>query len=499
MAPKPKSFLRRLGYIELYQSGMHNVNHYCSTITTCRYTLPPSLVGYDKHSEVVKAFDAAVAQTVIQFPMLQVGLVGEGTRKPAWVSLPSVDLAAHMIWDVRADSANYDEEFEANLGYQLDAKFERLETQPGWRLLLMRTQTGDFVDAMFVWNHTNTDGVGSKIFHETLLKHLSEPSTTTPLIGTTRVMTTAVSRETFPQPQEKLAKHRVTVGFAFSEIWHNFGPSAFLSSTAKARWAPIRATPYITRSKCINIGPVTLKRLLNLCREHETTLTGLLHGIVLACLSVDLSEGKADAFNVITAMDQRRFIREEDRPSKFAELNPENSIQNCVASIYHTFNRDIVSDIRAQARINNWAPQPIHSLEPAIWKAAKIIRSDIQERLDLGLTNSVVGLMKLVTDWQEYHRNTLKKPRELSWIVTNIGVMDNKPKGAAGGEDGWSLEKARFSLCADVAGPAMQIGTASVKGGGLTIDLTWQDLDELNDVGTRLAQDVESWLMYLGA
>ncbi|KAH6963316.1 hypothetical protein DER45DRAFT_517705 [Fusarium avenaceum] len=496
MAPKPKSFLRRLGYIELYQSGMHDVNHYCSTITTCRYTLPPSLVGCDKHAEVAKAFDRAVAQTVIQFPMLQVGLVGEGTRKPAWVSLASVDLAAHIIWDVRADSTNYDEVFEANLGYQLDAKFERLETQPGWRLLLMRPQTGDFVDAMFVWNHTNTDGVGSKIFHQTLLKHLSEPSTTTPLIGTSRVITTAVSKERFPQPQEKLAKHRVTVGFAFSEIWHNFGPSAFLSSTAKARWAPIRATPYITRSKCINIGPVILKRLLSLCREHETTLTGLLHGVVLACLSVDISEGAADAFNVITAMDQRRFILEEDRPSKFAELNPENSIQNCVASIYHTFGREIVSDIRAQARINNWAPQPIHSLEPEIWKAAKTIRNDVQERLDLGLTNSVVGLMKLVTDWQEYHRDTLKKPRELSWIVTNIGVMDSQPKN---GGSSWSLQKARFSLCADVAGPAMQIGVASVKGGGLDIDLTWQDLDELNDVGIRLAQDMESWLLHLGA
>ncbi|KAM0185773.1 hypothetical protein ACHAPI_012012 [Fusarium lateritium] len=499
MTPKPKSFLRRLGYIEMYQSGMHNVTHYCSTITTCRYTLPPSLVGFDKHKEVVKTFDAAVAQTVIQFPMLQVGLVGEGTRKPAWVSLPSVDLAAHIIWDVRADSANYDEEFEANLGYQLDAKFERLETQPGWRLLLMRTQTGDFVDAMFVWNHANTDGMGSKIFHQTLLKNLSEPSTTTPLKESSRVMTTAVSKERFPQPQEKLAKHRVTVGFTFSEIWHNFGPSAFLSSTAKAIWAPIRSTPFITRGKCINIDPVTLKQLLKVCREHETTLTGLLHGIMLACLSVNLSEGKAHAFNLATAMDQRKFMRKQDRPSKFAELNPEDSVQNCVASIYHTFNREIVSDIRAQARMNNWASHPIHSLEPMIWKAAKIIRGDIQDRLDLGLTNSVVGLMKLVIDWQEYHRSTLKKPRELSWIVTNIGVMDSKPKSVADKDHGWSLAKARFTLCADVAGPAMQISTVSVKGGSLAIDLTWQDLDELNEVGTRLAQDLESWLTCLAA
>ncbi|KAM0341684.1 hypothetical protein ACHAPU_009932 [Fusarium lateritium] len=494
MAPKPKSFLRRLGNVELYQSGLHNVNHYCSTIITCRYTLPPSLADFDKHKEVVKAFDAAIAQTVIQFPLLQVGLVGESTKKPAFVSLPTVDLSNHIIWDVRADVTNYDQNFQANLVYQLNARFEHLETQPGWRLLLMRAQTDNFVDAMYVWSHANHDGMGGKTFQQTLFNNLCEPCIPSPLPPGSRVLKTAISRESFPQPQDKLAKHRVTAGFAFSEVWHAFGPASFLSSTAKARWAPVRPVEHTTRSKSIDVEAATLKRILGLCREHETTLTGLMHGITLACLSVDLSEGKADAFNVSTAMDQRRFMRKEDRPSKYADLQLDNSVQNCVSSIYHNFNRQAVSDIRALARINNWAPQPIHDLEPSIWKAAKMIRGDIQERLDLGVTDSVIGLMKLVTDWQDYHKSAEKKPRELSWIVTNVGVMDGKNEV----EDGWSMAKSRFTLSADVAGPAMQISSVSVKGGGLTIDISWQDMEELNEVGERLAKDVESWLMHLG-
>ncbi|KAF5001106.1 hypothetical protein FGRMN_1300 [Fusarium graminum] len=494
MAPKPKSFIRRLGSIELYQSGLHNINHYCSTIVTCRYTLPPSLVDFDKHKEVVKAFDAAVAQTVIQFPLLQVGLVGESTKKPAFVSLPTVDLSNHIIWDVRADTTNYDQDFQANLVYQLNARFEHLETQPGWRLLLMRTQTGDFVDAMYVWNHANHDGMGAKIFQQTLFKNLCEPCIPSPLLYGSRVLMTAISKETFPQPQEKLAKHRITAGFAASEIWHSFGPAVLLSSSAKARWAPVRFGEFTTRAKSININASTLKRVLGLCREHETTLTGLLHGIILACLSVDLSEGKADAFNAATAMDQRRFMRKEDRPSKYTNLDPENSVQNCVSSIYHTFNRQVVSDIRALARVNNWAPQPIYDLEPSIWKAAKTVRGDIEERLDLGVTDSIVGLMKLVADWQDYHKSMEKKPREVSWNVTNLGVMDGKNEAG----NGWSMAKTRFTLCADVAGPAMEISTISVKGGSLTIDISWQDMEELDEVGERLTKDMESWLMYLG-
>ncbi|KAJ4129255.1 Alcohol acetyltransferase [Fusarium equiseti] len=488
MSPKPKPYLRRLGYIEMYQSGMHNLNYYCSTITTCRYTVPPSLT----HKQLTRKFDEAVARTVVQFPLLQVGLVGEGTKKPVWVALDTIDLADHITWDIRPDSTDYDEFFEANLKYQLDTKFDHLETKPGWRLLLMRPLTGNFVDVMFVWNHSNIDGMGSKIFHRTLLSNLSQSEGTSPLIPGSRTMNTDVSKETFPQPQEKLAKHKVTMGFAVSEIWHNFGPSAFLSSTAKARWAPISPTPYITRNKCIEVDKLTLKNLLGLCRQHDTTLTGLLHGIVLACLSVHLSEGKANAFNVATSMDQRRFMTEENRRSKSASLDPSTSVQNCVSSIYHTFGREIVSDMRAVARINNWPQQPILDLEPYIWRAAQTIRDDIEDRVSLGLTNTVVGLMKLVTDWQEYHRTAIKKPRELSWDVTNLGVID-------GGENGWGVEKARFSLCADVAGPAMMINVVSVKGGGLTVEISWQGLEELDDVGERLGEDVKAWLMRLGA
>ncbi|RGP80295.1 hypothetical protein FLONG3_1596 [Fusarium longipes] len=497
MSPKPSSYIRRLGCIELYQSGMHYLDHYCSTIVTYRYTTPPSLANIDNQKQLAARFDKAVAQTVAQFPLLQVGLVGEGSKKPVWVTLDSIDLADHIIWYIRADSAGYEQEFEANLSYQLDAKFEHLETRPGWRLLLMRTETDNFVDVMFVWNHTNIDGMGAKTFHRTLLNNLAQPSLTSPLITDSRVMTTSVSRDLFPQPQEKLAKHKVTMGFAASEIWHSFGPSAFASSTAKARWAPIQPAPYITRNKCIDIDAATLKHLLGLCRQHETTLTGLLHGIMLACLSVHLSEGKANAFNVATSMDQRRFMTKDVRRAKYAHLEPAISVQNCVSSVYHTFGREIVSDIRAQARIDNWPAQPIPDLEPHIWRAAKMIRDDIQERVDLGLRNTVIGLMKLVTDWQDYHKSAIKKPRELSWEVTNIGVVDNKPDNGA--EQGWGIAKARFSLCADVAGPAMQVNVASVKGGNLTVEISWQDLEELNSVGERLGDEVKSWLTHLGA
>ncbi|CCT65257.1 uncharacterized protein FFB20_11387 [Fusarium fujikuroi] len=493
-SPKPKSFIRRLGQIELCESALHNLDYYCSTALTCRYTLPPSLRGFDNQDRVFRRFDQAIAQTVLRFPLLQVGLVGESTKKPAWVSLPSLDLADHVSWDVRPESKEYERAFEANLGYQLDSKFESIETRPGWRICLMRTKTDNFVDVMYVWNHANHDGMGAKIFQKTLLQSLNYPTSSSLLRSGSRAITTSICKDSFPQPQEKLAKHNLSLGYACSEIWHGLCPSCFHSAESKARWAPIQADPYITRFKAVDIDAITLKKLLGQCRENDTTLTGLIHGIVLACLSVDINEGNTDAFQVATAIDHRKFLRKELRPSKYASIDLDNSIQNCTASLSHLFDHEIVSDMRAQARINNWPAQPIGDLEPTIWKAAQQIRRDIEKRLDAGVNDNVVGLMKVVSDWHDYLESLGKRPRDLSWEVTNLGVIDGKTE-----DDGFAMGRARFSLSGNVVGPAIQISMVSVKDGDLSVELSWQGLPEIHEVAQRLVQDMRAWLLYLGA
>ncbi|KAF5974913.1 hypothetical protein FCOIX_7952 [Fusarium coicis] len=493
-SPNPKSLIRRLGQIEMCESALHNLDYYCSTALTCRYTLPLSLHGFINHDRVLRRFDQAIAQTVLQFPLLQVGLVGEGTKKPAWVSLPSLDLADHVSWDVRPNSKDYESAFEANLEYQLDAKFESVETRPGWRICLMRTRTDNFVDVMYIWSHANHDGMGAKIFHQTLLQSLNYPVSSSLLRRGSRVMTTSICKDNFPQPQEKLAKHNLSLGYACSEIWHGLCPSCFQSEESKALWAPIQADPYITRFKAIDIDALTLKKLLSQCRENYTTLTGLIHGIVLACLSVDINKGNTDAFQVATAMDHRNFLRKELRPSKYASLDLDNSIQNCTASLTHLFDHQIVSDMRAQARINNWPAQPIEDLEPTIWKAAQQIRTDIEKRLDTGVNDNIVGLMKVVSDWHDYLKSLERRPRDLSWEVTNLGVIDGKAE-----DDGFVVGRARFSLSGNVVGPAIQINMVSVRDGDLSIEVSWQDLPEIHEVAQRLVENMRAWLLYLGA
>ncbi|RSM19170.1 hypothetical protein CDV31_002091 [Fusarium ambrosium] len=492
--PLAKTRLRRLGCLELYQSALHNVRHYCGTTVTCRYLLPPSLQSFDMQKEVVRIFKNAIAQTILQFPMLQVGLVGESTRKPFWVSLPTIDLADHIQWHILADSTGYDEQYNADLLYQLDAKFEHLETRPGWRLLLMRTEADGFVDVMFVWNHANCDGMSGKTFHLSLLQSLHQPTNWGSFLPGSRVISTALTAQDLPVPQEKLAKHPITLGFAFSQVWHTFGPSLLSSKSAKATWAPLQLGPYATQATSFNIQNAALGRILAACRQHDTTLTGLLHGIILACLACDVPQDKARTFTASTAIDQRRFMY----PRKGDEADARRSVQNCVSTIHHTFGYDLVADIRAKARTNNWEAQPVRDLEKDIWSASRIARGDIEERLNAGLKNNIVGLMKLVHDWQEYHGDQAKRDRELSWIVTNLGVIDGESGEGTEGNERWSINQAKFALSAHVAGPFVQVSALSVKGHDLSVTLSWQESVESNEICARMAQGVEAWLGFLG-
>lgn len=488
---------------EMYQSGMHNLRHYCGTIVTCRYVLPSSLTGLEMHKQVVRTFDRAVAQTVVQFPMLQVGLVGESSKKPAWVALPSLDLAYHIEWQVLADSDNYQEKFQASLQYQLDTEFDHLETRPGWRLFMTRMETGGFVEVMFAWNHANCDGMSGKIFHQTLLKSLNYPDNSISSLPNSTAISTVVSPGSFPPAQEKLAKYPVTLRYALSEVWHTFGPSSFSSKAmAMATWAPVHLHPFETNTRSISIDHYTLARILGGCRKHETTLTGLLHAIVLVSLAAYLPKETASAFSSATAMDQRRFMTKEMKDPKYAWLDPHKSIQNCVSSIYHTFDSHMVDDIRALSRVYNWGLQPVRVLEGCIWSTAKTVREDIEKRLDLGLTNSVIGLMKLVRDWQEYHRDNEKKSRALSWLITNIGVIESEPESEATPAekgDSWVIDDAKFTLSSDVSGPFLLISSVSVKGGNLAIHVSWQEHADSNHIGAQLAKDLEAWFRVLGA
>jgi hypothetical protein len=110
-------------------------------------------------------------------------------------------------------------------------------------------------------------------------------------------------------------------------------------------------------------------------------------------------------------------------------------------------------------------------LKKVIWQAARVVKGDINKRMKGGVKNEQIGLMKFVADWRTELEDKATKPRQLSWTVTNIGMMDNgKPEPG-----GWALRRAQLGVSAEVPGPTMFIAPMSVAGEQMSVSCTWQD------------------------
>lgn len=210
------------------------------------------------------------------------------------------------------------------------------------------------------------------------------------------------------------------------------------------------------------------------------------------------------------------------------EFEVDQTIGNFVSRQIHKFDESLVKKIRNLAAKSRESTTPSEgncepnlqelagtkALRDVLWAVAARVRGEIQQRLDLGLKNDIVGLMGLVRDWRSQLKQEIKKPRAVAWNVTNLGVMDGKLGGAEivqaqdssndnmpnGVSDpkGWSVSRAVFSLSADVTEAFIHISPMAVKGGDLTIEVSWQRGLIDDSICERLAAGVGEWLRFIG-
>ncbi|KAJ3455917.1 hypothetical protein MRS44_017399 [Fusarium solani] len=487
--------IRPLGDNEGYQSALHQLRMYCSNIVTCRYVIPDTVSSLSSELEVL--FEGAIAKAVLSHPALQVGLVGEASKKPVWVELHTINLRRHVEWHDADLSGDYGALYGKVLQAQLDTRFPNLDTQPGWRVAILKHRSERCMDVMFTWNHANADGMSGRIFHEDLLHNLNSTHShdQSPAVEDYQFETTATA-ETFPPPQEEVAKFPITLKYTAVMMWKEFMPLKAHQARAHATWAPIRTLPYRTHLHTISIGNDILQLVLSACRKHGTTLTGLVHALTVVSLAHRLPEKDAAAFTGLTPISTRPFL--PCSPEGYPWLVPNRTVANYVSQTSHEFNASLVASVRRAAR--SW-PDWGSDLMDLIWSTAAQVRREIKQELDSGMEDIIVGLMRLVRDWRAHQKQQVKKPRTAGWLVTNLGVIDggHELTDAAGHEMDWRIDRAEFQLSAEVPGAFFHICPVAVKGRELTIDISWQDGIVDASLGERLASDIQSIVTHVAS
>ncbi|KAI0006304.1 alcohol acetyltransferase [Xylariaceae sp. FL0662B] len=487
--------IRRLGFIEAYHMAMETLDQYRGTTVTCRYAIPSRLASEDTLTELMGIFEDAVAQVVQRHPLLHVGIMDADSKRPVWAKLDNIDLRQHIEWRFLDTGENMASLLHETTETELDSRYPDLENRPGWKIVVLHQRGTDFLEVVLNFNHVNADGIGAKVFHEDILQCLnSGPTDEIKRHFRNHILQVSKHSLEFPEPIEKLCKLRVDAPFFIKTLWKELGPS-FGKGQTQADWAPIRGSPYSTRLRSFSIEASPLAELLISCRNHSTSITALLHSLMLASLASHIKD--APGFASGTPLDQRRFLPTDQG------FRPERTIANYVTVMNHDFPADPVAQIRSKILPRAAEEDLSADVEELVWSVAAKVRTDIQNKLALGTKNDPLGFAKLVGDWQAHLKHLAQKPRPHSWVVTNLGVIDggSQPSDASTNElrDSWSICAAQFAIPTEVPSGALVISPVTVAGGPLCITCSWQD----NVVDASLAEsvmaDLRRWLIQLAS
>ncbi|OTA83896.1 hypothetical protein M434DRAFT_378086 [Hypoxylon sp. CO27-5] len=491
---KPK-LLRQLSNNEMYQLAMYTLDQYHGTSVSCRYEIPPHLVGVNARPQLVNIVESAISSTVLEHPILQVGIADADSKKPSWIQLDCLNLNYHVTWRILDRSSDFEDSLAETTASQLDATYLEIDKRPGWRIVVLYQDQTNFLEILFTWSHPHADGISGKIFHDSLYQNFNTDTKQQNLEGhTLKLPESALS---LPPPIEKVIKLPVDLSYALKTLWQEFRPPFFWRDPSLAHWAPIRISPYKTQYRVFTVENHVLSKLLTACRKRKATITSLFHGLALVSLASNLEEKTAPAFQSFTAVNLRRFM--PSNPPHYLGLLPDRTMGNYVTLQNHKFSPVTVAQIRSGLAGTDMSKKlPVEVLDH-MWSTATAIRAEIVQKLKIGVKNDHVGLMKFVGDWRVQMTDTAQRPRQCSWFVTNLGVLDAIPNSASDQSVTWSIRRAQFAVSAETTQAALMISIMTVAEGRLCVTCSWQDCIFDTSFGEHVVADLERWVVQLGS
>ncbi|KAL7952217.1 hypothetical protein V8C34DRAFT_319235 [Trichoderma compactum] len=431
----------------------------CYDRQTATVRLPDSITRPEALATLKARFHDAIAHVVLAQPHLHVGVVGENSKDPALVRLDRLDLGNHVEWKLLDDSS------------YLESLY--LEV-----IVLYETGAG----SMEVFGK----------FYQHLLRNLNESLTQTknPILKSPEgsdnlILGLPDSTDKLPPNPELLSSWPMTLKNLIVTLCKELKPWISGPGNMHATWAPIQTSPFTTRFRNFKLENDTVKKVVEACRLHNTTLTSLIQALIL------------NGFASRTPYDLRHFL-----PSKTPEypwLQLKESMCNYVSVVVHDFNTNLVARILSKLSSQTTHRGLSADLMDTVWSVAARVRREIRNRLGSGLQNDLIGIMKFVSDWRTQRQGEARRASLLSWLVTNLGVIDGGIDGARGQEDGWLLRKAELVLSTEVPLAAFSVSIMTVKGGDMCVTCSWQDCVVDAGHGKCLMGDLEQWLKEIGS
>lgn len=436
--------------------------------------------------------EEAVARLVLRLGGLRVGITGEDTNKACFVRVPSINLQNFIEWKTTAakSSDEYDDEVLRVIQTKLEQLWPDVANRPPWQLLVVQNEPAFsenvVLDIVFSVHHAIADGKSTAVFHSELLRELN---------GLPRPLPELMNHVlTFPQPpvlapsQEDLVRPKISWLFFLKTLWSEFAPSWATFTPTPRPWTGkfITPEPHRLHLSHVNIAPNVVTRLVDACRTHGTTLSGILHILVLASLTRRVPEDVAGSFSGETPISLLPWAKlphgvDMDLSRVLTDLN---------TGTKRVWGAATVANIRSKLHEADASAE-----EELLWPLAATWRNEVKAKVATLPNDDVVGLMHYIADFNKRWLNKLGKARDATWDLSNIGII----RGCtADSEEGWSIRRSFFTQPVLVAGAAIGVNVAGVDGGPVNLVLSWQETVVDDAIVNGVAMDLQLWFDEFG-
>ncbi|CAK7233593.1 hypothetical protein SEUCBS140593_008654 [Sporothrix eucalyptigena] len=488
----PRTVLRPLGGYEMYSSSRHSLGLYENVITVCRYTLP---AGQSETQVKASIRQAVTTHFLEKLPALRVGISGEETKKPEFVSLPLLDLNDHLEWVSRTPGLASDE-YDAQLMRELERENARpwldVETHSPWRVVVYLNTTDGWADVAFALHHALGDGKSGLIYHGLLVDELNSQTVSVEVDekeGST-VFEFTEQPELVPS-QETLVKFTFGWTYLVGTLWKEMGP-AWLTGAPKheAYTGPrVSLEPKLKGYlRIFHLAPEHAAALLAGCREHKITLTALVHGLLMVLFARRFPADVAKAFSCSMPISMRPYIQ---KPAGMT-LDVNRNMANLVSAHSFSYQEDSIADGRDVA---STAAED----DEKVWRAAALLSTSLKERLANVTENNILGLMGWINDWHGWWTRHEGKVRDGTWAVSNTGSIPatgEVPVGAPAPQ--WKRTRNFYTQSSLGKDSLINVNVGGVRGGEMSFIVAWHHGVVKEEFADKFANDLHACLENYG-
>lgn len=211
-----------------------------------------------------------------------------------------------------------------------------------------------------------------------------------------------------------------------------------------------------------------------LCRKNKTTFTAALEVVLASVLLANLD----DEYTVVKGGGPISLRADIKDLNLHSEVEIDHAIGVYVSQYAYT--HSCLSSATSRSALAHFS-----------WDEARAVRQTIVQEVAKKGSNSMVGLLRWVSDIHAFFTKRIGLPRGDSIEVSNVGVF--KAEGLKG-EGGWNIGRTVFSQCSAVAGAAFGVSVVTGGDGCASLAFSWSNVIVEENLIGRVIEGVEEGL-----